>query len=214
LLPAGNALESETAATRLASPAGPASRPGIDGVVDGADLGGDPLRQGPHLRLHRLIVARGDRRARFLHSTIGIGADAPCAFEIACGDPHRVGGLHPFVELMQRRRGECDRGVGLGLRPGLAVGRLPRRLERPFVGVDRAREGEPVVALLDRFMGLLHRGQRRAEWLGGELLGAGGASTVDGALRAIDFFLRRFGTGGQEEEGADRDGDTTHRPEV
>jgi hypothetical protein len=33
-------------------------------------------------------------------------------------------------------------------------------------------------------------------------------------LRAVDFFLRRFGTGGQEEEGADRDGDTTHRPKV
>ena len=63
-------------------------------------------------------------------------------------------------------------------------------------------------------MGLLHRRQRRTEWLRRELIGPGGAGTIDGALRAIDFFLRRFGTGGQEEEGADRDGDTTHRPKV
>jgi len=63
-----------------------------------------------------------------------------------------------------RRAG--DGGVGVALRTRLAVGRLPRRLERAFVGVDGARQGEPVVALLHGFVRLLHGGRRRSKRLG------------------------------------------------
>ncbi len=107
-----------------------------------------------------------------------------------------------------------DRRFGLDAREGFVVCRLARGFQRPLVRVGDARQGEPVVALLDGFVRLLHRGGRGGERLGRVLLGAGRARGLDGALSTIDFLLRRFGTGSREDDRADRDDNTTHRTAV
>jgi hypothetical protein len=122
------------------------------------------------------------------------------------------------LQLLGQHSRSVQRGrqgdLRVALRPGFTIGSLTSRLERALVRVDRPRQCEPVVALADRFVRLLHCGGGCGERLGRVLVGAGGAGGVDGALRALDFFLGRFGTGGEENQRADRSGETTHRPEV
>ena len=160
------------------------------------------------------MVAGGHRRARFLQSALRIRVHAAGGLHLPGGDAGRLGRFQLFAQLPRGGQPPAERGLRVGLGPGLAVGCLARRLERPFVGVDGARQRQPVVALRDGFVRLLHRGGRRGERFGRVLVGAGGPRRVDGALGAIDFFLGRFGTGSEENQRADRSGETTHRPAV
>jgi hypothetical protein len=139
---------------------------------------------------------------------------APCALEVAGRNPCRLCCLDLLGQLPRcsQRTPECPFGGAAD--PRLAIGGLTGRFERALVGIDRPRQREAVVALLDGFARLLHRRGRGREGLAGVLLGAGRTRCVDGALRAIDFFLGRFGTGGEENQRADRSGETTHRPAV
>ena len=149
-----------------------------------------------------------------MQSQVGISPGLSCRVEVPGGQPRRLGDLEPFVELAH---GDCrasDRRVGVALRPRLAVGCLPGRFERAFVGIDGPRQRQPVVALRYGLVRLLHGGGCRTERLGGVQLRAGGARRVDGALRTIDFFLGSFGAAGENEERADRDSDAAHRPAV
>jgi len=61
---------------------------------------------------------------------------------------------------------------------------------------------------------LLHRSRRGGERFGCVQLRAGGTRRIDGALRAIDFFLGSFGAAGKEEQRADRNSDAAHCPAV
>ena len=165
--------------------------------------------------MHARIVAHRHGRARFLQSAFGVDPGLSWRVDVAGGQPHRVGDLQPLLELTYGDRGASNSRVGVALRPRLAVGSLPGRFEGAFVGVDGSRQRQPIVALLHRFVRLLHGGGCRAEWLGGVQLRAGGARRIDGALRTIDFFLGSFGAAGENEERANRDSDAAaHRPAV
>lgn len=134
--------------------------------------------------------------------------------EVAGGNPGRFGDLDLLGQLSRRGQRPADGGFRGAAHANLAVGGLTRRLQCAFVGVDRPRQRQAIVALLDRLARLLHGGGRGGERFGGVLIGAGRARGLDGALGAIDFFLWRFGTGGEENQRADRSGETTHRPAV
>lgn len=194
------------------APASPASL--FDQLRDFAGLGRNFFGQTFHLRARRQVVAGGHRRARFLQGALRIGVHAARGFEVAGGDACRFGDLDLFVQLPLQGQGPTDRRFGRTTHADLAIGGLPRRLERALVGVDCPRQRQAVVPLLDGFVCLLHGGGRGREWLRRVLFGAGGACRLDGTLGAIDFFLGRFGTGGEKNQRADRSGETTHRPAV
>ena len=71
---------------------------------------------------------------------------------------------------------------------GFVVRGSARRFLRAIAGVDGTRKGETIVALVDRFVGLLKRGGRRGEALGRVLLGARGACRCRSPA-ALDRFL-------------------------
>ena len=183
-------------------------------LTDFASLRRDLLGQTLHVLIRDQVVTGGHRRARFLQRPLGIGLQAPCALEVTGRNPCRLGCLDLLGQLPRRGQRAPDGRFGGAAHTHLAVGGLTRRFERALVGVDRPRQREAVVALLDRFARLLHGRGRGREGFAGVLLGAGRARCVDGALGAIDFFLWRFGTGGEENQRADRSGETTHRPAV
>ena len=126
--------------------------------------------------------------------------DLAGGFQIPGRHAGGVGGLQLLAQLPRGGGHPGERGLRFSLGARLAVGRLAGRLERALVGVDRARQRQPVVALRDGLVRLLHRGRRRGERLGRVLLGAGGARRVDGTLGAIDFFLGGFGAGSEENQ--------------
>ena len=176
---------------------------------------GDLLRQSSDARAHGRIVADRDGRARFLHSPLSTDPGLSRRVDVAGGQLYRIGNLQPFLELAERDGRPGDGRVGVALRPRLAVGCLADRFEGALIRVDRPRQRQAVVALLYRFVRLLHRGGGCGERLRCVLLRAGSARGIDSALGAIDFFLGSFGAAGENEERADRDSDAAaHRPAV
>jgi hypothetical protein len=193
----------------------PAARlSGLDQLTHLASLRRDFLGQTFHPLIRHEVVAGGHRRARFLQSTLRVGVHASRRLEVARGNPGRFGDLDLLGQLPRHGERTTDRRFSGATYAHLAVGGLTRCLERALVGVDSAGQREAVVALLDSLVRLLHGGGRGRERFGCVLLGAGRACRLDGALGAIDFFLWRFGTGGEENQRADRGGETTHRPAV
>ena len=188
--------------------------PLFDQLTHFASLRRDLLGQTLHLLIRDQVVTGGHRRARFLQRALGIGLQAPCALEVPGRNPCRLGDLDLLGQLPRRRQRTADGRFGGAAHLRLAVGGLTRRFECALVSVDRPRQREAVVALLDRFARLLHGRGRGREGFGGVLIGAGRARCIDSALGTIDFFLGRFGTGGEENQRADRSGETTHRPAV
>jgi hypothetical protein len=186
----------------------------VDQLIDFAGLCRNVLGQTLHLLARHQVVAGSHRRARFLQGALRSGVHAPRRLEVFGRNACRFGDLDLFVQLPLRSQGAADCRLGDASHTDLAVGGLPRGLERALVGVDRPRQRQPVIALVDRFVRLLHGKGRGRKWIRGVLIGAGGAGCVDGALGAIDFFLRRLGTGGEKNQRADRSGETTHRPAV
>jgi hypothetical protein len=192
----------------------PSLAPFFDHQTDFASLRRHFLRQTLHLLIRDQVVAGGHRRARFLQRALRLGVQAPGALEIPGGNPCRLGELDLLGQLPRRGEGAADCRFGGAAHPRLAVGGLTRRLERALVGIDCARQRQAIVALLNGLVRLLQRRGRGREGIGGVLIGAGCACRVNGTLGAIDFFLGRFGTGGEENQRADRSGETTHRPAV
>ena len=97
------------------------------------------------------------------------------------------------------------RRFGLAARLRFVLGGGTRRFLRPITGVDRPRQCQPVVTLIDRFMRLLKSsgGFGIAFWR--VLFGAGRLCGVDCLLRLIDFFLGRCRTGrGERDRARDR----------
>ena len=79
------------------------------------------------------------------------------------------------------------------------------RLLRAIACVDRTRERQPIVSLIDRFVRLLKCSGCRGEAFRCVLLRACGSRAIDCLLRSIDFFLRRFrARHGEHERARDR----------
>ena len=143
-----------------------------------------------------------------------LGAGLLGSLDVACREAGRFSHFQAILELSNRCSQVRDGGVSLAACARLAVGRLSRGFDRALVGIDRARQGQTVVALLHGFVSLTHGCGCRAERLRRVLLGAGGACCVDRTLGSIDFFLGRLRARSGEEERAERDNGATHCPEV
>ena len=146
-----------------------------------------------------------------MHGRVGVVDHLLRGLEVFPQDARVFGDLDPGPDLVDGRGGGRGGGLGLTAGAGLAVGRAARGVLRAVVRVERPGEGEPIVALGDRVVGVLKRGGGVGVLLGRVLLGAGGAGRVERALREVDLFLRGSRTGGEQDQRQQQDGQSTHR---
>ena len=141
-------------------------------------------------------IALPERCARFLHGGLVV-SDRP-----ARGRRRRWAATRAPSAVLSRARASSS------ARPAAATARLASvraaalRLTasllgvlRAFARVERAVEGEPVVALVDRVGGALQRGLGRGELVAGVLLGAGGARRRRSRCGLLQFLVGRIAAG-------------------
>jgi NAD-dependent deacetylase len=114
------------------------------------------------------------------------------------------------VGRLQPCRGDGDGGgdlrqqaFGLAARRRLLVGRHLGRVLCTLAAVECVVQREPIIAVGHCSARAVERINRGLVLVGGVLLGTGGASRVDGALRLVQFLLGRVAAGGQDEHGGE-----------
>ena len=156
-------------------------------------------------------ILRGDRCASFLHGLPGVGVDLAGGREFTGRDLAGHGRFDPSFDLGDGGRGGCRGGFDLAARPRLAVGGAAGSVLCAIVRVERASQGESIVALADGVVRVLERGGRGRVLLGGVLFGTRGAGGVDGPLGHVDFFLWRSRAGRQDEQWQQHGANGAHR---
>ncbi len=122
----------------------------------------------------------------------GAAAAVCAAFRSFAGTRDRLRRGDARLEVSQQRGGSAERGFAAAARRGLPVGSRACGFLRLLAGFDGARECQAIVALVDGGVRFLERGSGRRERVVRVLFGPGRTRRVNGALRAIEFFLGRF----------------------
>lgn len=192
------------------SPAGPCGSGG-NGVIHPPDCLADFFLRRAQGRTDFQVITLGERGARFLQGDVGVSGGGTRGRKIPGGNLRGLGSLQPLVELLKCSGRRGDGCFAFAAAAGLAVGSLPGRLVRPLARIDRARERQPVIALVDRLIRGLQGAHGCRKGLSGVLIRAGRARGVDRALCRVEFLLWRFGAGGAQEERAHQAGQATHQ---
>src|SRR3954468_20477354 len=152
------------------------------------------------------VVAALERCARFLHVPLGIGDRTAQGRQRAGRRPRTLERPHLHLRGNERGGGGGNRAIRVDAGGGLAVGGELGGVLGPLAAVERVVQRQPVVTLLDGFVGVLQRLLRRGELLVRVLIGAGRARRVDRALRLLHFFLRWIAAAGgrAQKEGDDQ----------
>jgi NAD-dependent deacetylase len=134
----------------------------------------------------------------------------------AAREASRAGTRKAFLRLPQTHVRLGGQAFGFA---ACTCARVDRRLRGglcALAAVDGKAEGQAVIILCDGFLRTLERVDGRAELVGGELGGAGGARCVDRALCLVHLLVRRFSARGDQHTRDDEAGstdDTPHRVE-